>query len=158
MRLVNSRRLSAGFTLIELMVVVTVMAILMLKGAPALASYVTNSRIRETANIAVTTAVLARNEAIKRNTTVSVASDGSSLVVSVGGTALQTVPLSGARVAAFTRSFDSLGRLSPFPGAAELQAQVDGGPNVLCSDDIVCPVLRIETGGIVSLCRTGSCS
>jgi prepilin-type N-terminal cleavage/methylation domain-containing protein len=150
-----------GFTLIEALVVVTVLALLATKGVPALSSYMSNSRLRETANVVVTTAALARNEAIKRNATVRLSSDGSTLTMTQGSgvtlTTIQTVPITpGSRVAEFTAAFDSLGRLTPF--GTEVQAAVDPGSDLACTDEILCPVVRIEAGGVVSLCRTGSCS
>lgn len=150
----------AGFTLIELMVVLGVLALLALKGVPALTTYVTNSRIGETANVVVTTAALARNEAIKRNSTVTLVSDGSSLsltylagttVTSIRSLSLASVP----RVGTFTAAFDSSGRLTPF--GTDVQAVVDNGAATACGGDILCPIVHIEAGGLVGVCKTGTC-
>jgi type IV fimbrial biogenesis protein FimT len=160
-RLVNKPHSSSGFTLIELMVVVSVVAILAMKALPALATYMTNSRIRESANVVVTTAALARNEAIKRNVVVTIASDGAgtlnvTYLVGATPTSIRSVPVANSRVGAFTASFDSSGRLTPF--GTDVQASVDGGPNVLCSGEVLCPTVHIEPGGMVSLCSSGACS
>ncbi|MBK6008755.1 GspH/FimT family pseudopilin [Ramlibacter ginsenosidimutans] len=161
MRLVNKPHSSSGFTLIELMVVVSVIAILAMKGLPALSAYMTNSRIRESANVVVTTAALARTEAIKRNLVVTIASDGAgtlnvTYLVGTTQTSIRSVPVAHSRVGAFTASFDSTGRLTPF--GTDVQATVDGGPTVLCSGEVLCPTVHIEPGGMVSLCTSGACS
>jgi prepilin-type N-terminal cleavage/methylation domain-containing protein len=159
MRLVNPRQRQRGFTLIELLVALSVMALLAMQGAPALSAYLANSRIREAANVVVTTAALARNEAIKRNTSVTLDADGSTLTLSytpVGvPTTLRTVTLpSTVRVATFSATFDSSGRLAPL--GTDIQARVEGS-NVACGDDIVCPTVHIEAGGMVGLCTAGAC-
>jgi type IV fimbrial biogenesis protein FimT len=159
MRFVNPVRRQSGLTLIELLVTLSVLALLAIQGAPAFGSYVANSRIRETANVVVTTAALARNEAIKRNTTVTLVSDGSTLVMSytpvAAPIALRTVALSpSARVGAFTATFDSAGRLTPL--GTDILATVEG-TTAACGGDIVCPVVHIEAGGMVGLCTAGAC-
>jgi prepilin-type N-terminal cleavage/methylation domain-containing protein len=150
-----------GFTLIEVMVVMTIIALLAMKGLPALGSYLSNSKLRESANMVVTTALFARNEAIKRNQSVSMVSDGTTLSVTqttgTTTTTLMSTPLpSPAQTTEFTAVFDSAGRLSPF--GTEIKTQVTGGTVVSCGDDIRCPGVLLESGGAVSLCREGACS
>lgn len=160
MRLVNRRRMR-GFSLIEVLVALTILGILAAKGFPALSNYLANARIREGANAVIATAALARNEAIKRNLTVTLASDGQALKVTVGSggaaTVLKTLNLPDAtRVAEFTASFDSAGRLLPF--GTEVQAQVSGLDPAACGEDVRCPTVRLESGGAVSLCKAGACT
>lgn len=57
-------------TMIELMVGLTIMAFLLLSGAPSMADWIRNSRIRSAAESIVTGLHHARAEAVKRNTTV----------------------------------------------------------------------------------------
>jgi prepilin-type N-terminal cleavage/methylation domain-containing protein len=149
-----------GFTLIELMVVVTILAVLAMKGLPALGSYLANSKLRESANTVVTTALYTRSEAIKRNQNLSMVSDGTRLsVLQVVGTTTTTLMSASlpapAQTDAFTVVFDSAGRLTPF--GTELKAQVTGGAAVTCGDDVRCPGVLFESGGAVSICREGAC-
>ncbi len=62
---------STGFTLIELMVVITVMAALLAVGLPSFKDFITGQRVKTAAFSFVNAAVYARSEAIKRNTDVS---------------------------------------------------------------------------------------
>lgn len=65
-----ARRPTRGMTMIELMVGLTIMAFLLLSGAPSLADWIRNSRIRSAAESIITGLHQARAEAVKRNTTV----------------------------------------------------------------------------------------
>lgn len=57
----------AGFTLIELLVVVALVAILQSLAAPALAGFVNSTRLTTAVNSLFSSLLLARSEAIKRN-------------------------------------------------------------------------------------------
>lgn len=56
-----------GFTLIELMVGLTIMAFLLMSGVPSISEWVRNSQIRSTAESILTGLHQARGEAVKRN-------------------------------------------------------------------------------------------
>ncbi|WP_341707783.1 GspH/FimT family pseudopilin [Halopseudomonas sp.] len=58
---------SRGFTLIELMVTITVAAVLLTIALPSFVNTTLNSKLRATANNLSAAAMLARSEAIKRN-------------------------------------------------------------------------------------------
>lgn len=60
-------RTSRGVTLIELMVGLTIMAFLLLSGAPSLTEWIRNSQIRSAAESIMTGLHHARTEAVKRN-------------------------------------------------------------------------------------------
>jgi len=62
----------AGFTLIELMVGVAIMAILLMVGVPSFQSAVASSRLSTSTNDVVSALALARTEAIRRGTRVTV--------------------------------------------------------------------------------------
>lgn len=72
-----------GFTLIEMLVVITITAILLAVAAPSFVNVSLSSKLSATANRLSASAVLARGEAIKRNTQVT-------LCKSVNGTSCIT--------------------------------------------------------------------
>ena len=61
---------SAGFTIIELMIGLTVLGIVLMIGLPSLATWVQNTQIRTAAESMQSGLQLARAEALRRNTTV----------------------------------------------------------------------------------------
>lgn len=66
-RLTPAAQRSRGFTLIELMVTITVAAVLLTIALPSFVSTTLNSKLRATANNLSAAVMLARSEAIKRN-------------------------------------------------------------------------------------------
>jgi type IV fimbrial biogenesis protein FimT len=74
----------AGFTLIELMVTVVVIGVLAMVAAPAMTAMVNGSRINGQTEELVTSLQLARGEAVRRNTRVTVcpSNDGSTCAAS----------------------------------------------------------------------------
>ena len=85
-------KVTRGFTLVELVVAITVLAVLVSLAAPMYQSFVVNNRTRSAAYSLVSTLSFARSEAVKRNTAVSVAPLGASWEdgweVETGGTTL----------------------------------------------------------------------
>jgi type IV fimbrial biogenesis protein FimT len=69
-----------GFTLVEMMVVVAIVGVIMLVAAPAYTTLIERTRLKSYANELVSSAYLARSEAIKRNEimTMCVSTDGAS--------------------------------------------------------------------------------
>jgi type IV fimbrial biogenesis protein FimT len=78
-RLTSGSRAAAGFTLTELIISVSVMAILLALAVPSFRDAGLSSELRASANSLIASTNLARSEAIKRNavTTLCVSSDGS---------------------------------------------------------------------------------
>lgn len=70
----------SGFTLVELMITITIMAILLAVAVPSFQSVALSSKLTTLANNFVASAQLARSEAIKRNrpATLCASSDGTS--------------------------------------------------------------------------------
>lgn len=71
---------SGGFTLVEMMIVISLVAIIMAIAVPSFRDASLGSQLRATANELVASAMLARSEAIKRNAPVT-------MCVSTSGTA-----------------------------------------------------------------------
>ena len=61
-------RLQRGFTLVELLVSITLMALLMLLAAPSVGAWIQNGQIRTAADTVVNGLQIARSEAVRRNT------------------------------------------------------------------------------------------
>ncbi len=122
-----------GFTLTELMIVVTVMAILMAVALPNFTVFVRNQRVKTASFDVFSSLVFARSEAVTRNAAVTMAPlTGGSwtsgwTVTDSGGTVLRrqeaipnitiTGPASPASVV-----YSGSGRLSGAPGSFELTA------------------------------------
>lgn len=68
---------SQGFTLLELMVIVAIAGIIMVVGIPSFNQSISNSRLTTNIHQLVSALNLARSEAVKRNSTVSVKKSGS---------------------------------------------------------------------------------
>ena len=67
----------SGFTLLEMLITVTVLAILVAIGLPSFRTMIDRNAVTATANNLLSTLLLARSEAIKREVNTVVAKDGS---------------------------------------------------------------------------------
>jgi type IV fimbrial biogenesis protein FimT len=65
----NTRARSRGFTLIELMVTLTILAIMMGIAVPSFRTFVENQKVKTASFELMTSVMIARSEAIKRNAT-----------------------------------------------------------------------------------------
>ena len=152
MRHLNVQR---GVTLIELMVTIAIGAILVSYGAPMLADYIANSRLRAAGEAVLSEALYAQLEAIKRNGVVRLSVNGSSLQVSDLSTSpatplrAQRLPDGIAAVAAAPLDFGSFGRPATFGDTYTVDLSASG---IACSKDYRCPSLRVDAGGGVRLC------
>lgn len=72
------RRYPAGFTLVELLVVISVVAVLAAIAVPAYTQLIANNRVRSTAQSFQAALMKARSEALKRNTSITVLRAGAS--------------------------------------------------------------------------------
>ena len=86
-----------GFTLPELMIVITILAVMLAAGVPTLAEFVRNQRVKTASFDLLSTLVFARSEAITRNATVKVEPATANTwaagwtVKDAGGTVLRTL-------------------------------------------------------------------
>jgi type IV fimbrial biogenesis protein FimT len=69
----HSRCHSGGFTLIELMIAIALLAILLLLGVPAFSGYLQNAKLRSAAETFYGGVQMARTEAVRRNASVQIA-------------------------------------------------------------------------------------
>jgi type IV fimbrial biogenesis protein FimT len=69
-------RASRGFTLPELLIVITILVVLMGAGLPSFGEFVRNQRVKTASFDLFSTLVLARNEAITRNAAVTITPTG----------------------------------------------------------------------------------
>lgn len=97
-----------GFTLIELMVTVTVLAILVVVAAPSFNETILSNKLTSYANNFVASAILARSEAIKRNAAVTLCRSSDGLTcATTGGWQQGWIVLSGTTVIKYQQSLSS---------------------------------------------------
>jgi type IV fimbrial biogenesis protein FimT len=110
-----------GFTILELMVAVAIVGILAAVGTPSLISVIATQRVKSATFDMYATLNIARSEAIKRNTVVTIAPRGGDFAngydVQAGGVVLKSQPaLTAVNIAAtpvgVSLAFDSYGRLA----------------------------------------------
>lgn len=100
--LIHARRAAAGFSLIEVMVTITVMAILTMLAMPGMTAWVANNRVRTVAETLQNALRQAQGEAVKRNrqTVFALTSQSPAANATPAANAsnwyLQTLPLSGS--------------------------------------------------------------
>ncbi|GAB3381799.1 GspH/FimT family pseudopilin [Spongiibacter taiwanensis] len=107
----RQRSSTSGYTLLELMVTLAIVAILASVAVPSFTDFVRSQRLRSVAVDLNSSLQLARSEAVKRNTNVTVARGGSSWVdgwtVAVGGTTLRSQgAVSGVNITGSANSFN----------------------------------------------------
>lgn len=138
---------TTGFTLIELMVTLSIAAILVTLALPAMSDYLRNQRIKTTAFDLISTLTYARSEAIKRNTDIDVSAKSDDWKngwrVMAGATVLRDHPAPkdlSFSASETTISYGKDGRLVTAVG----NITIDVSP----SDTDVCPrIISIDLSG-----------
>jgi type IV fimbrial biogenesis protein FimT len=148
-----------GFTLVELMVTVVVIGMLMGVGIPAFMSMIRGNAVVVASNQALGAVLLARSEAVKRETNVVFSSIAGGWTVTVGATELlrhtvdnNDIAVVSAGAVAGGVTFNSGGRSTAALGAGDFLrisiaglAANDGGQRLICFSPTGRP--RIEDGG-----------
>lgn len=156
---------SAGFTLIELMVAITILAILLFIALPNFAVWMQNTQIRTAGEAVLNGMQLARAEAIRRNVNVELRMDVSSgwtaLVAGPGGEVIQsrlagegsaaalvTITPAGANTVTFS-SFGSVATNAD--GTATVTEIKIDSPAIAAADSRELCIL-VRAGGNVRMC------
>lgn len=164
----------AGFTLIEMMVAVVIMAILMALAAPSFVQMIANNQITSVTNELLSDLALARSEAIKRGGSTMVrvcaSSDGSTCTGSWSDGRLVYIDPDGTGTIVTTNIVRRSGSTSPatitaanFTTAGYLAYSSAGsvsstalGTFTVCKSGYVGRVVSISTIGRSTLAKTGS--
>ena len=141
-------RSERGFTLIELIVTVSVLAMVLTVAAPSFTSFVAGQKVKSASNDLTTALILARSEAIKRNADIvitPVVTDtwASGWSVTAGGTTLlqqEALPGVSLTKTPSTITYKSSGRPT-----ATSRFEIAGASTVTC--------LNVDTSGIPSTKR-----
>jgi type IV fimbrial biogenesis protein FimT len=157
------RLAGAGFTLVELMITVAVFAIVAAIAAPAMQSMVAASRLNGATGEMVTALQLARSEAIRRNTRVTVCASANGTACSGSGDWSRWIVTDGGAVPIRDQSANADLRLSG-PGAGIIfnpsgliraeQGLTVCSPTTKVTDNR--RVITILISGVVSYARSGS--
>jgi len=160
-------RTARGFTIVEVLITVAVLAILLVTGVPTMRGVIENGRIRAAGESLKYGLTLARTEAVRRNARVEFLTDGTGWQVSTvvagavevlhqgsgnegrRGLELTFTPDDADRV-----TFDSFGRvLDPNPDASEPIARIDIASAELPGVDGYRPLrVQVLAGGVSRLC------
>lgn len=163
----------SGFSLVELLIAITVMGILMAYGAPTYQSWMQNTQIRTAAESVQNGLQLARAEAARRNANVSFILNGNNwsvnvLALGVAGDAFYTPAATvqqkngteGTRnaVIAATQNpitFNGLGRITPAPASSvSISVTNTTGPcaTAAAPGNLRCLNVMVEPGGQIKMC------
>lgn len=165
-----------GVTLIEMMIAITVVALLLGFGLPSYGTWIQNSQIRTGAEAIQNGLQLARNEAVRRNTTVRLALAGSGWSVDVvdavgavvingnvqsrsavdgsSNTAITTYAGAppAANATAIRVTFNGLGRVVANGDGSPTATRIDVDSTVLATGDSRDLRIVVDTGGNVKMC------
>lgn len=154
----------AGVTLIEVLVTLTVLAILLMVGLPAYKDWLQNTQIRTAAESVLNGLQLARGEAVKRNALVTFALSGNNWAVTVnstgqtiqsrtGGEGSRNAVISVTPAGIASVTFNGVGRVS---GGSDVTFSVTnpvaGGACQTAGGPMRCMNIVVLAGGQTRLC------
>lgn len=154
-----SKTPNRGFTLVELVVTVLLIAILAALAAPSFRGFIADQQVRTAANDLLVALNYARSEAIKRNNSVTLQAVGGGW--SEGWKATATV--GGAEVvlkewdAPNSVSFNGTPTSFAFLANGRVSGNV-GGSLTVCKSEATQRIVNVDMSGQVSLKRSGACS
>jgi type IV fimbrial biogenesis protein FimT len=149
------RRTTAGFTMIELMIGIAMLAVLAAVAAPAFTDFIERARLRASVDQIVSFLALARQESVKRDRDVTVAVGGSSTAWCLGAVSAADPANEGDPVPASPDACDCSGT----PGACAVggeQRVVSAAPGsgvTLTADNTI--TFSSKFGGLADLSAVG---
>lgn len=151
---------AAGLTLIELMIGITILALLLLLGLPGYATWIQSSKIRTASESVQSGLQLARAEAVRRNTQVSFALTGNDWSVDVVNPVQNiqrrsgTDGTAGAVIAATQNvvAFNALGRVTPAATVTLSVTNPGGGTCQAAGGAMRCLNVTVLAGGQIRMC------
>jgi type IV fimbrial biogenesis protein FimT len=162
------KRISRGFSVLEVMVVVAIIGVLLSVGVPSFFTYTQNLQIRSAAEQVTAGLAIAKNEAIRRNANVQFALDTATawrinLAVDPDGVPLQKRDANEGSVnvtrtvtpnASYAVTFNGMGRVAPANADDSLpMTQIDlDNPSISNAADRRKLRIVIPLGGAVRLC------
>lgn len=129
-----NRNLQMGYSIVELVVVVGLLALLLALGVPAMTELIASSRVRTTAEGVLNGLQLARAEAVRNNTLVDlqIGADGKSWNMVAGGATVQTRTaestdnVTATPAGPVTVTFNGVGQMVSVPYTARFASSVTG--------------------------------
>lgn len=151
-----------GFSLIELVVAMTILGVLLARGVPTVTGWVQSSQIRTAAEAIQNGLQVARQQAVQLNTKVKFALTGSDWAITVVNPAagiqsrVNTVDTPNASVAGSQTEvvFNGLGRVSPVPTGLIFFDVTNplGGNCAAAGGGMRCMKVTVQSGGQIRMC------
>ena len=151
-----------GFTMVEVMIVVMILAVLMAIALPAMRVHMANAEIRGISEDMRSGLELARSEAIRRNTSVRFTRNGNGwnvIVPGTGGAADQQLTTRASRdtqtsvtTNVDTITFNAAGWTSPFGTTMTVDVQAPGAGQCKPAGSLNCLTVAVAAGGLVRSC------